>query len=287
MYKTYVDRLELLSDAEDTGFVMNLKQTCFNGVYPYKIFPDKNLFELELAPITIFYGGNGSGKTTLLNILAEKARVKRSTAFNGSPFFEGYVSECKLYGKKIPINSQIITSDDVFDYVLNIRNLNDGIDMRRSELFRDFLDRKYSSHRLSSLAEYDDWKESYEAKTKTQSQYVRDRLAKNTDMFSNGESAMRYFTERITDNALYLLDEPENSLSIELQQDLCEYISASASHYGCQFIMATHSPILLSMKNALIYDLDEYPVTTKKWTELENVRKYFEFFEMHRDAFLD
>jgi predicted ATPase len=39
------------------------------------------------------------------------------------------------------------------------------------------------------------------------------------------------------------------------------------------------------MPNALIYDLDSYPVETKKWTELENVRKYFEFFEKHRDQF--
>ena len=106
-------------------------------------------------------------------------------------------------------------------------------------------------------------------------------------MFSNGESAMRYFKERITENALYLLDEPENSLSIGLQQDLCEYISASASHYGCQFIIASHSPILLAMPNAKIYDLDACPVETKKWTELENVRKYFEFFERHRHAFLE
>ena len=108
---------------------------------------------------------------------------------------------------------------------------------------------------------------------------------RNVDMFSNGESAMKYFTDRITENALYLLDEPENSLSIGLQQSLCEYISASARYYGCQFIIATHSPVFLSMPNALIYDLDEYPVSTKKWTELNNVRKYFEFFEKHRHEF--
>jgi predicted ATPase len=105
-------------------------------------------------------------------------------------------------------------------------------------------------------------------------------------MFSNGESAMKYFLDHITDNALYLLDEPENSLSIGLQEALRDYIGASASHYGCQFVIATHSPILLSMPNALIYDLDSYPVETKKWTELENVRKYFEFFETHREQFL-
>ena len=126
----------------------------------------------------------------------------------------------------------------------------------------------------------------YDAKSKTQSRFVKDRLARNVDMFSNGESAMKYFTDHITEDALYLLDEPENSLSIAFQMELSKYISDSARHFGCQFIMATHSPVLLSIKDALIYDLDETPVETKKWTELDNVRRYFNFFEEHRSEFL-
>ena len=288
MYTSYVNKLTLVSDAAETDFLINgLKRTCYSSVYPYKIFPMKDLREIKLAPITIIYGGNGSGKTTLLNIIAEKAKVIRHSAFNGSAFFEQYVEGCRLSGSQIPGNSQILTSDDVFDYVLNIRYLNDGIDARRTELFDEYLDRKYAKHRFTGMAQYDDWKESYDAKSRSQSQYVRDRLMRNVDMFSNGESAMKYFTDRITENALYLLDEPENSLSISLQQDLCEYISASASHYGCQFIIASHSPVMLSMPNAVIYDLDSYPVETKKWTELENVRKYFDFFEKHRQLFLE
>ena len=286
MYKTYVDGLTLLPDDKETKFLTEkLKRTCYNGVYPYKIFPNKGMRKIDLAPITIFYGGNGSGKTTLLNIIAEKANVIRHSAFNGSAFFTQYVKGCRLSGGQIPGNSQILTSDDVFDYVLNIRYLNDGIDARRTELFDEYMDRKYASHRFTGMAQYDDWKESYDAKSKSQSKFVRDRLMRNVDMFSNGESAMKYFTDRITENALYLLDEPENSLSIGLQQELCDYISASARHYGCQFIIATHSPILLSMPNTLIYDLDSHPVRTKKWTELENVRKYFDFFEKHRQEF--
>lgn len=287
MYKTYVKRLSLVSESEEDRFLLFQKRTCFSGVYPFKIFPAKGIEEIELAPITILYGGNGSGKTTLLNILAEKAGVIRHSAFNGSAFFPEYIKRCRLYSDSLPKNSQILTSDDVFDYVLNIRYLNDGIDARRTELFDEYMDRKYASHRFTGMAQYDDWKESYDAKSKSQSQFVRDRLMRNVDMFSNGESAMKYFTDRITENALYLLDEPENSLSIGLQQDLCDYISTSAQHFGCQFIIATHSPLLLSMPYAMIYDLDEYPVCTKKWTELENVRKYFDFFEKHRQEFLE
>lgn len=282
----YINSLYLPSDHQETGFLMSQRRTCYNGCYPYKIFPQKGLSEINFAPITIFYGGNGSGKTTLLNVIAEKTNVLRHSAFSGSAFFANYVSDCEIEGKTLPENSQILTSDDVFDYLLNIRYLNDGIDVRREELFEDYLSRKYADHQLKSMADYAEWKESYDAKSKSQSKFVKERLMRNVDMFSNGESAMRYFVDHITENALYLLDEPENSLSIALQQELCKYIVESARHFGCQFIMATHSPIILSIKDALIYDLDSDPVKTSDWTELENVRRYFDFFEEHRNEFL-
>ena len=282
----YIDSLYLPSDHQETGFLMSQRRTYYNGCYPYKIFPQKGLSEINFAPITIFYGGNGSGKTTLLNVIAEKTNVLRHSAFSGSAFFANYVSDCEIEGKTLPENSQILTSDDVFDYLLNIRYLNDGIDVRREELFEDYLSRKYADHQLKSMADYAEWKESYDAKSKSQSKFVKERLMRNVDMFSNGESAMRYFVDHITENALYLLDEPENSLSIALQQELCKYIVDSARHFGCQFIMATHSPIILSIKDALIYDLDSDPVKTSDWTELENVRRYFDFFEEHRNEFL-
>jgi len=285
MSAQYLEMLQLASAADEEAFLRSQKRTCYNGVYPYKLFPKKELETIDFAQITIFCGGNGSGKSTLLNILAEKLGVLRHSAFNGSAFFGDYVSTCKVKCAEIPGGSQILTSDDVFDYMLNIRYLNDGIDVRREELFDDWLSRKYASHRFTGMADYEDWKESYDAKSKSQSQYVRDRLMRNVDMHSNGESAMKYFVDHITENALYLLDEPENSLAISLQQDMCKYIVDSAKHFGCQFVLATHSPILLSMPDALIYDLDDVPVSTKKWTELENVRAFYEFFEEHRTEF--
>lgn len=154
----YINSLYLPSDHQETGFLMSQRRTCYNGYYPYKIFPQKGLREINFAPITIFYGGNGSGKTTLLNVIAEKTNVLRHSAFSGSAFFANYVSDCKISGKTLPENSQILTSDDVFDYMLNIRYLNDGIDVRREKLFEDYLSRKYTEHQLKSMADYDDWK---------------------------------------------------------------------------------------------------------------------------------
>lgn len=290
----YLEQLKLTSDSEEFGVIMNQRRTCFNTMYPFKIFPIKQLEYVDFSPITIFYGGNGSGKTTLLNIIAEKIGAIRHSQYNKSPFFEQYVSFCEVYGDEIPQNSQILSSDDVFDYVMNMRYLNENVDFHREELFRGYglhhMRAMYEEEgytNLHGLDDYDRWKEVKDAlnKKKSQSQFVKERLAKNVDMFSNGETAMRYFTEHIDRDAIYLLDEPENSLSIEFQLELAKYISDSARHFGCQFIISTHSPILLALEDAKIYNLDSNPVTTCEWTELENVRKYYDFFKEHEWEF--
>lgn len=156
MYKTYLESITLWNEDREFRFILNQKKTCYNNIYPFKIFPDKGLKRVDFAPITILYGGNGSGKTTLLNILAEKTKVQRNSSFNGSAFFADYVNNCKLKAKNIPQHSRIMTSDDVFEYILNIRYVNDGIDNRRGALFEEFVERKYSENRLHSMADYED-----------------------------------------------------------------------------------------------------------------------------------
>lgn len=186
---------------------------------------------------------------------------------------------------RIPEGSRIITSDDVFDFMLNLRALNEGIDSKREELFEEYLDAKYSKFKFKSMEDYDRLKKVTQARSKTQSSYVKNNLMGNVREHSNGESAFMYFTETIKDNALYLLDEPENSLSIPRQLELLKFLEDSARFFGCQFVISTHSPFLLSMKGAKIYDMDENPVDIKKWTELNNVRQMYEFFKKHEGEF--
>ena len=64
-----------------------------------------------------------------------------------------------------------------------------------------------------------------------------------------------------------------------------QFLENAVRFFGCQFVISTHSPFLLSMKGARIYDLDEDPVDVKKWTQLENVRAYYQFFKEHEDEF--
>ncbi|MDC7287848.1 AAA family ATPase [Blautia schinkii] len=282
----YLSHFSFPSIETEYNFNFSLQRTCYDTLYPFFILSKHALNMLDFEPVTILYGGNGSGKTTALNVIAEKLHLTRETPYNRSNFFEDYTGYCsyELRGS-LPKESRIITSDDVFDFMLNIRALNDGINVKREELFTEYLDNKYSKFQMKSLDDYEQLKKVNMARSKTQSKYVRKNLIDNVREHSNGESAFLYFTEKIKENALYLLDEPENSLSPQKQQELLQFLEDSARFFGCQFIIATHSPFLLSMKGAKIYDMDEEPVDVKKWTELENVRSYYEFFKAHERDF--
>ncbi len=283
----YLSHFSFPDEETEFDFFLSVKRTCYDSYYPFKVLSKRRLAMLDFEPITILYGGNGSGKTTALNIIAEKLNLRRDTLYNRSNFFEDYVRLCDFKSvKHLPSDSRIITSDDVFDYMLNIRTLNEGIDKKREELFDDFLDTKYSHFRMNSLDDYEQLKKVNLARSKTQSKYIRANLMDNVREHSNGENAFLYFTEKITENCLYLLDEPENSLSPERQLELKKFIEDSARFFGCQFIISTHSPFLLSMKGAKIYDMDEEIVDVKKWTELSNVQAYFNFFKEHEREFL-
>jgi len=266
-------------------FIIEIKRTCYDSFYPFKILSSHNLKRLDFEPVTILYGGNGSGKSTALNVIAEKTGICRDSIYNKSNFFPDYVNLCTMDEEEIPEISRIITSDDVFDYMLNIRNLNEGIDQKRDELFDEYLDAKYSNFQMKSMADYEQLVKVNNTRRKTQSRFVRGELIDNVREYSNGESAFVYFTEKIGENGLYLLDEPENSLSPKRQMELMSFIEDSARFFGCQFIISTHSPFLLSMKGARIYNLDENPVTVERWTELENVRIYHDFFKTHENEF--
>ena len=258
----------------------------YDTFYPFQVLSKHGLTRLDFEPVTILYGGNGSGKTTALNVIAEKLTLDRDTLYNRSNFFEDYTGMCD-YEEELPVpkESRIITSDDVFDFMLNLRSINDGINLKREQLFADYLEDKYSHFQMKSLEDYERLKKVNMAKRKTQSRYVRENLMDNVREHSNGESAFIYFSEEINENGLYLLDEPENSLSPERQQELLRFLQDSARFFGCQFIIATHSPFLMSMNGAKIYDMDEEPVDVKRWTELENVRAYYDFFKKHEHEF--
>ena len=260
----YLEWFTFPDSEKEFDFFLKQKRTCYDSYYPFQILSSHHFRRIDFAPVTILYGGNGSGKTTAINVIAEKLNLERDSVFNKSSFFGDYLDFCD-YDTQIPVpkGSRIITSDDVFDYMLNIRSMNEGIDRKKEELFEDYLDVKYSHFRMNSLDDYEQLKRVNKARSKTQSRFVRSELMDNIREYSNGESAFLYFSEKITENALFLLDEPENSLSPVKQQELVQFLENAVRFFGCQFVISTHSPFLLSMKGARIYDLDEDPVDVK------------------------
>ncbi len=296
----YLESFSLPKAQDEESYFLNfppkLEMMCYGheSIYPFKIFPQKALSHVEFEPITIFYGGNGSGKSTLLNVIAEKLSLRRTSPFNNTPFMKAYLERCSAklsYGKSVPRESRIITSDDVFDFLLDIRSINEGIADRRETLFAEYDAYKRKStqgttYEFRSMDDYEELKRRNELNRSTKSAFsARHMTKKELSGKSNGESAFWYFTNQIKEHALYLLDEPENSLSVKLQNELRRFIEDSVRFYHCQFIISSHSPFLLSMKGAKVYDLDAVPVIEKAWTELENMRIYYDFFEQYRDKF--
>lgn len=157
-------------------------------------------------------------------MIGETLKVEQDSLYNRSNFFDDYIKLCNYrLSETLPPASRIITSDDVFDFILNLRTINEGIDMRREEMFEDYLNAKYADFHFKTLVDYEWLKKVNLARHTTQSEYVRSGLMDNVREHSNGESAFKYFVQKTQERGLYLLDEPENSLSAARQKDLASY----------------------------------------------------------------
>ncbi len=265
--------------------------------YPCGLFREKELYDINFKRITIFYGGNGSGKSTLLNLIAKKLRLKRIAPYNSGEMFDSYAESCRYTmcldedgdEYRVPNGSRIITSDDIFDYMLTVRTNNNDISESKEEAKEDWGNLKYGKTiKFSGMDDYEELRMQVLARNKSVSrrQFIRRTAGSEAELHSNGETALQYFEKKLKNDTLYCLDEPENSMSPAMQLRLVTMLEEMARFCGCQFIIATHSPFLLALKGARIYDLDSRPSETREWWELENTKIYFEFFEKHRRIFI-
>ncbi|MBD8500419.1 AAA family ATPase [Paenibacillus arenosi] len=272
-----------------------------DNAYPCGIFSKSQFSELNFSKITILYGGNGSGKSTLLNLISNKLELNRIAPYNSSEMFDLYVEHCKFelgiddegFKHRIPNGSRIITSDDIFDYMLTVRTNNDEISDSVEDIRSEWGDKngslKYGQTvKMNSLDDYEALRLQVLSRKKSISrrEFIRRVAGTEVKLNSNGETALSYFNSKLKNDTLYCLDEPENSLSPRMQLELVKMIEQMARYCGCQFIIATHSPFLLAMEFTKIYDLDTNPVDIKQWWELENAKVYFDFFNKHKRLFL-
>lgn len=139
----YIEKLHLPSlDSDWTDSNLNYTH---KSAYPFHVLSQQGLFDVFFRDITIVVGGNGAGKSTLLNIIAQKLKLRRHTAFNNTAYFEEYLKQCSveksLAAYQLPVDiadyGRIITSDEVFDYMIETRQRNDEIDRQRSLMLKE------------------------------------------------------------------------------------------------------------------------------------------------------
>ncbi len=297
----YLDGFTLPIDLEDELLAERATENggpfgYVDNPYPCGLFAEKDLFEIGFKKITIFYGGNGSGKSTLLNLIAEKLNLNRMAPYNSSEMFASYVENCGYslgyddegFECRIPNGSRIITSDDIFDYMLAVRTNNNEISEKKELAKEEWANLKFGETvKLEGFQDYEALRLQVLARRKSMSrrQFIRKTAGNEVKLNSNGETALQYFEKKLNNNTLYCLDEPENSMSPKMQLELVKMLQEMARYCGCQFVIATHSPFLLALEGARIYDLDSRPAEIKDWWNLENAKIYFEFFEKNRHLF--
>lgn len=266
-----------------SSFKLSNRELKNPNLYPYNVFRGKYIEPFVFSPITVFYGNNGSGKSTLLNIIANKLHLKGKEFATSNSY--GLVNYCSLFCdecdyslgeddfgfsiKRIPTNSRYIKSEDILYEIKKIQ---------QKQILSDGMEYDYVQKGMS-LQQARDFLVSPEGRK--QEEYIKFAQEK----YSNGETSLQYFEEFLQPNALYLLDEPEVSLSPANQVLLANEINTLARLLDCQFIIATHSPFMLGTLNAKIYNLDSKEYDVVKWSELENVRYFYDFFKKHEQEF--
>lgn len=265
-----------------SSFLFSDKTVRNPNIYPYNVFAQKTEKVLLFRPITVLYGNNASGKSTMLNIIANKLNMEgleyaASNMFGTMSYFMQFINECQYSlgedesGRTItvPKGSRYIKSEDILYEIKKIQQeqvLEDGYIY---EHIRRGMPKGQREH----------LKNSYKMKKDLEC------LVFAQEKYSNGETTLQMLEDYIEPDALYLLDEPEVSLSPANQVELAKELNKMARFLGCQFIIATHSPFMLGTLNAKIYDLDSGELEEKKWTELANVRYFYEFFRERRTEF--
>lgn len=268
-----------------SSFMLSKKELSNPNIYPYHVFADKTEKIFMFQSITVLYGNNASGKSTLLNIIANKLEMEgkeyaTSNKYGIIPYFSDFVNEC-IYGlgedesgkqfNRIPEKSRYIKSEDILYEIKKIQQeeiLGDGYIYEH--IRRGLPKEQVNALRLSK-------------RMQKQMEYMKFAQEK----YSNGETTLQMLEDYLEMDVLYLLDEPEVSLSPANQVLLAEKINKMARLLGCQFIISTHSPFMLGTLNARIYNLDSRNLEATKWTELENIKYFYNFFAEHKHEFVE
>jgi len=219
--------------------------------YPYNIPAVAKLGTLELHPkVTYFVGENGSGKSTLVEAIAVAA------GFNA----EGGTKNFNFATRR--------SDSALFEAIQlrrGVRREGDGFFLRAESLYNVGTE--------------------IEALEKVQSGLIALYGGKSLHDQSHGESFMALMQNRWRNPGLYLLDEPESALSPQRQLALLRLIHEHVTEKRSQFIISTHSPILMAYPDAQVYELDSTGIHPVAYEDTEHFRITSDFLA-HREAYL-
>jgi predicted ATPase len=242
--------------------------TAERAPFPFTVPAVRSLMEAPLvfpSPVTFFVGENGSGKSTVLEGMAAAAGLPTVGATEVRD--DATLGAARLLGRAFRLSwtkrthrGFFLRAEDFFGFTKSLAKMRAELTARLAELDVEYADR--SAHakvlaRKPMVASLHD---------------MTLRYGVDLDANSHGQSFLKLFQNRFVPGGLYLLDEPEAPLSPQSQLALIALMDEMVHVHDAQFIVATHSPILLALPEATIYSFDELPVQAVAYDQLDHVR---------------
>lgn len=232
--------------------------------FPFTVPVIRSLREIKFtSPVTFFVGENGSGKSTVMEALA--CAVESITVGSESVKTDKTLAPIrklaryfKLAWTKRTRKGFFLRAEDFFGYARSMRQTREEMEREIENVERDY---KGRSKYAADLA-----KSAYMGQLNA----MQNRYGKDLDNYSHGEAFLTLFQARFAAGGLYLLDEPEAALSPTRQLTFISALKQMIEQES-QFVIATHSPIILAFPNAQILQFRDGEIKEVKYNQLEHV----------------
>lgn len=235
--------------------------------FPFTVPAIRTLEGLPLErPVTFFVGENGSGKSTLLEGIAAAARLP--TVGSAEVQHDDTLDAQRRLGKALRLSwakrttrGFFLRAEDFFGFTKRLARLRAELQLEKLEAAQEYKAGGRSDAALGLKL----------GPLQTSIVEMEKRYGTSLDANSHGESFLKLFQSRFVPGGLYLMDEPEAPLSPQSQLGLLAMIDNMVAQ-DAQFIIATHSPLLLAFPAAQIFSFDSTPVRAVAYEDLDHVR---------------
>src|SRR5512142_2691440 len=232
--------------------------------FPFTVPAIRALAPLDLdAPVTLFVGENGSGKSTLLEGIAAAARLPSvgadEVATDATLTAQRRLGDVlRLTWSKRTNRGFFLRAEDFFGFQRRLASDRAELEARLGDLDVEYRDRSAYAKGFATLP------------VRRALADMERRYGRDPDARSHGQAFLNLFQGRFVPGGLYLLDEPEAPLSPQNQLGLLAVLLEMVTQ-GAQFVIATHSPMLLAFPEAKIYSFDHVPIAPVSYADLDHV----------------